>query len=732
MFTNMTIGKKLGLTVLTISMTALLGGFLILSWQASKIEEEVNAKFIKDLQSVTLNKFLVKKTIGITNAVSIANDGRIKKALRTNDREIAILSLGFIGQKMKKSTPFKNIKIHLHTKDNKSFVRSWKTNKFGDDLSSFRASVVKVNQTQNAVNTFEVGKAGLSLRSVACVTDDDGTALGSLEFMQGLNSIAKAFNQNEKGFLLLMDKSLAKANIDSSLYFKDYIISQKFIKKDFFKDAKTINISHLLKNKRYKTNKFLYTFVDIKDFQNKKLGIALVGSPLNQVNLAVNSAKNIINIALEIIVLLIVFILIFITVGVRKIVVIPLKDFNKGIQNLMNNNSSNSTSRVKKQSNDELGDVADNFNKYLQFIENGINEDMKFISNTEVVMDRVGKGWFSQHIEAETSNPALIQLKSTVNEALQNLKGKFIIVNNLLEEYTNLNYTNKLQLDGIEKGGVFEYLVNDINNLQQTITTMLVENKQNGLTLDGSSTILLENVNLLNKNSNEAAVSLEETAAALEEVTSNIVNNTNTVINMSQYAKNVTEAVKTGETLASKTTSAMDEINTEVIAISEAIAVIDQIAFQTNILSLNAAVEAATAGEAGKGFAVVAQEVRNLASRSAEAANEIKTLVENASKKANTGKRTADKMIDGYHGLNENITKTIEMISDVESASKEQKIGIEQINDAITQLDQQTQQNASIASQTHDIAVQTDRIAQLVVSNVNEKEFIGKDTVNTP
>ncbi|MCG3691283.1 methyl-accepting chemotaxis protein, partial [Aliarcobacter butzleri] len=146
-------------------------------------------------------------------------------------------------------------------------------------------------------------------------------------------------------------------------------------------------------------------------------------------------------------------------------------------------------------------------------------------------------------------------------------------------------------------------------------------------------------------------------------------------------------------------------------------------------LSLNAAVEAATAGEAGKGFAVVAGEVRNLASRSAEAAREIKAIVENATSKANQGKQIATNMIEGYKELNQNIINTINLISDIEMSSKEQLSGIEQINVAVTQLDQQTQQNANVAMQTHTISTMTDQIAKLIVSSADEKEFIGKNEV---
>jgi methyl-accepting chemotaxis protein len=268
-----------------------------------------------------------------------------------------------------------------------------------------------------------------------------------------------------------------------------------------------------------------------------------------------------------------------------------------------------------------------------------------------------------------------------------------------------------------------------LNNVTKLINEMLVENKSNGLTLQESSDVLMSNVEILSSSSTQTAASLEETAAALEEITSNISGNNGKIIQMSNYANDLTSSASNGQNLATQTTVSMDEINIQVNAIKDAITVIDQIAFQTNILSLNAAVEAATAGEAGKGFAVVAAEVRNLAARSADAAKEIKTLVETATSKANNGKNIAGEMIKGYSHLSDNISKTLELIKDVEGSSKEQLTGIEQINNAVNELDQQTQQNANVANQTKQISQSTQYIANRIVKNADDKTFIGKDSV---
>ena len=371
--------------------------------------------------------------------------------------------------------------------------------------------------------------------------------------------------------------------------------------------------------------------------------------------------------------------------------------------------------------------VLDKIRTISEKLEKKNQEELMIFGEIMLISEKLSDGYIEDKIYyTNTNNKKLNYIAKTVNSLVDSLK-KIIGSNTHKISYVLNNFAKQDFRDKIENENA--EIPHALNNVTDLITNILSENKSNGLTLDKTSQILLKNVDKLNVSSNSAAASLEETAAAIEEITGNIRQNTETIAKMAQFSHNVTQSVSSGEKLANQTTNAMDEINVQVTSINEAITIIDQIAFQTNILSLNAAVEAATAGEAGKGFAVVAQEVRNLASRSAEAAKEIKKIVETATSKANHGKTIADEMITGYKLLNQNVSQTIDLISDIESASKEQLLGIEQINDAVNSLDKQTQENAAIAAQAHNIAAITDDIAKLVVSNANAKEFKGKDDV---
>ncbi|RXJ77126.1 methyl-accepting chemotaxis protein, partial [Arcobacter sp. F2176] len=249
------------------------------------------------------------------------------------------------------------------------------------------------------------------------------------------------------------------------------------------------------------------------------------------------------------------------------------------------------------------------------------------------------------------------------------------------------------------------------------------ENKQNGDILTKSSEILSSNVSHLNTAALSQTASIEETAAAIEETTSSISEISQQATQMQTLSKETLTYATEGLELANKTQKSMDEINSATQEILEATSIIDQIAFQTNILSLNAAVEAATAGEAGKGFAVVAGEVRNLATRSAEAAKEIKELVEKANTKASEGKFSSEQMIDGYSKLNEKINTSSKIISNVADATIEQSKGISQINEAVSAIDKLTQENARITGETQEIAKKTNDIAINIIKNTDNKKF---------
>jgi methyl-accepting chemotaxis protein len=265
-----------------------------------------------------------------------------------------------------------------------------------------------------------------------------------------------------------------------------------------------------------------------------------------------------------------------------------------------------------------------------------------------------------------------------------------------------------------EVGDLLDALKTMSTSLHKTVTEVRAGTET---IVTASRQIASGNMDLSSRTEQQAS-SLEETASSMEEITSTVRQNADNARQANVLAKNASQIALHGGDVVSQVVSTMASINASSKKIGDIIAVIDGIAFQTNILALNAAVEAARAGEQGRGFAVVASEVRNLAQRSAAAAKEIRGLISDSVAKVDAGGRLVGEAGTTMQEIVQGIGRVTDIMAEIASASAEQTTGIEQVNEAITQMDGVTQQNAGLVEEAAAAAAalqeQATSLAQLV------------------
>jgi methyl-accepting chemotaxis protein len=255
-----------------------------------------------------------------------------------------------------------------------------------------------------------------------------------------------------------------------------------------------------------------------------------------------------------------------------------------------------------------------------------------------------------------------------------------------------------LPIDGSgksETGMALAALKDMQSNLVDVVSTVRVGSEG----VSGASSEIAQGNNDLSMRTEQQASALEETAASMEELSSTVKQNADSAKQANQLAQNASTVAIQGGTVVGQVVETMKGINESSRKISEIISVIDGIAFQTNILALNAAVEAARAGEQGRGFAVVASEVRSLAGRSAEAAKEIKTLINASVERVEQGTVLVDKAGVTMTEVVSSIRRVTDIMGEISAASGEQAMGVQQVGEAVMQMDQVTQQNAALVEQ---------------------------------
>ncbi len=260
------------------------------------------------------------------------------------------------------------------------------------------------------------------------------------------------------------------------------------------------------------------------------------------------------------------------------------------------------------------------------------------------------------------------------------------------------------RLDEAGKDGFFMALARGMNQLIENMENVVRSLSQAAARVhSGADEISRGNLDL-SQRTEEQASSLEQTAASMEQMTSTVKNNADNAATANQLANAARDQAARGGIVVSSAVAAMGEINSASKKIADIIGVIDDIAFQTNLLALNAAVEAARAGDQGRGFAVVASEVRNLASRSAEAAKQIKILIQDSVGKVDEGARLVDDSGRVLLEIVGGVKKVTEVVAEIAASSREQASGIEQVNLAVTAMDTVTQQNAALVEQASSAA----------------------------
>ncbi|MDA8488234.1 MULTISPECIES: methyl-accepting chemotaxis protein [unclassified Kluyvera] len=309
-------------------------------------------------------------------------------------------------------------------------------------------------------------------------------------------------------------------------------------------------------------------------------------------------------------------------------------------------------------------------------------------------------------------------------------------LNRLIDSIRHIAGGDLVKRIDVESDNEMGQLAHSLRHMQGELARTVGEVRQGADAIySGASEIAMGNNDLSSRTEQQAA-SLEETAASMEELTATVKQNAENARQASHLALSASETAQKGGKVVDNVVQTMRDITASSQKIADIISVIDGIAFQTNILALNAAVEAARAGEQGRGFAVVAGEVRNLAQRSAQAAREIKSLIEDSVNRVDLGSTLVESAGETMDEIVNAVTRVTDIMGEIASASDEQSRGIDQVGLAVAEMDRVTQQNASLVEESAAAAAaleeQASRLTQAVaVFRIQQNQTnSGRETVS--
>ncbi|MGA7540397.1 MAG: methyl-accepting chemotaxis protein [Steroidobacteraceae bacterium] len=319
------------------------------------------------------------------------------------------------------------------------------------------------------------------------------------------------------------------------------------------------------------------------------------------------------------------------------------------------------------------------------------------VRESQEVIQAVLAGASDRRIAISGKTGGLLLLSTSINELVDSVSTTVAETMQVVRRAVEGDLTSRMSVD--DKSGDFKALATAVNSMAHAMMEVVAGLSKACRAVQGGAEEITRGNLDLSQRTDEQASSLAETTSSMEQMTSTVKDNADNAVQANRLAVTTREHAERGGSVVGSAVAAMGEISKASSRIAEIIGVIDEIAFQTNLLALNAAVEAARAGEQGRGFAVVAAEVRNLASRSAGAAKEIKTLIQDSVAKVSEGTKLVDESGKVLGEIVTQVKKVTDVMAEIARSGREQASGIEQVNKSVAAMDAMTQQNAALVEE---------------------------------
>ena len=402
MFKNFSIGTKIHIPVIVMMLIGIAAIALNGVYALKDTSKNAYDTFASNMQTYIEQGLHEKEQIGLTNAINIANNHNISNALRENDRNLAIKNLSVISESFKRNSDYKNIKIHIHDVNIHSFLRNWNLDKYGDDLSSFRTSILNVKRIKEPFVTVESGRAGMLLRGISPVIDD-GEYLGSVEFIQGFNSLVKkARDQKEYAMVFLADNSdenIKRFDKNSYKVGGLFLSQQENISNPYLlKALHKISPEDLIKSRFIVKDNFFITATPILNHDKLRVGYGIIATDIAHVDVFVNEATNALLNQIYLIVLLDVILLLGLLVFLHMLIKKPVDHLVQAIQSIekglshKNLNDLYAQNKLPIKNYDEIGTISKTINILLKNMAKTFIELQKSNKSSAEYMKAVNAG----------------------------------------------------------------------------------------------------------------------------------------------------------------------------------------------------------------------------------------------------------------------------------------------------------------------------------------------------